>query len=117
MPAPGADTGGDDQLRSAQVSVKPVGKRSRIRVDVDPDDVAGQWRLMVHKKTTKGWKKVNRVVVVEGKKVKRVKAGKLTTSGSKNRLVIDPKKGTYRITVKPGHGYSATTSTPTTIRR
>ena len=97
--------------------MKPVGKRSRIRVDVNPDDVAGQWRLIVHKKTKTGWKKVKRVRVVNGAKTQRVTTTTLSTRGKKHKVTIDPKKGTYRITVKPGHGYSETTSTPITIRR
>lgn len=120
-PTPSPTTGnpsvGDDPAKSAQVKVKSVAKKSQIKIDVNPDDVAGPWKIVAQKKTKKGWKKAKRVVVMKGKKAKRIKARKLTTSGSKNLLVINPKKGIYRITVPAAHGYTATTSKPVKIRR
>jgi hypothetical protein len=72
---------------------------------------------MVHKETKAGWKKVKRVRVVKGTKTQRVTTTQLSSRGKKHKVTIDLKKGTYRITVKPSHGYAATTSTPTKIRR
>ena len=63
--------------------VKSVAKKSQIKIDVNPDTVAGPWKILVQQKTNKGWKKAKKVVVVKGKKAKRVKAGKLTTRAAK----------------------------------
>jgi subtilisin family serine protease len=107
----------DEQTKAAQVTVKSAAKKTRLKIDVDPDDVTGQWRVVLQKKTKKsGWKKVTRVVTVKSKKAKRVKARKLKTRGDRHRLVVDPKKGTYRVLVRADHGYSSAVSQTIRLR-
>jgi hypothetical protein len=102
---------------SVEVTVKAVAKRSRIKVDANPDNVDGQWRLVVQKQTQRGWRTVKKVKVVKGQKTRRMRTAKLTTRGNKHTVLLDPGKGTYRIRVKPGHGHTGTQSAPVTLRR
>jgi hypothetical protein len=117
-PSPSSPTtgtpGGEDE--SAQVIVKSVAKKSRIKIDVNPDGVAGPWKIVVQKRAKQGWKRVKWVAVVKGKRTKVVKAGKLKSRGKKNILVVDPGKGTYRIVVPAAHGYAGTASEPLRVR-
>ncbi len=104
--------------RPVDVSVWAVAKKSRLRVDVDPDDVPGQWNLRLMKKTKGGWIKVKRVRVVKGKKTQRCKNGACTTRGTNRTATVDPKKkGIYGIKVPAQYGYTTTLSKRVKIRR
>ena len=102
---------------AAEVTVKAVAKRTRIKVDVDPDNMDGQWRLVVQKQTQRGWKTVRKVKVVRGQKTRWRRTARLTTRGSKHKVLLDLGKGTYRIKVKPGYDHAGTQSAPVTLRR
>jgi hypothetical protein len=94
----------DPQLsgKSASVSVKPVSKRSKLRVDVNPNKGKGFWVFQVQVMGSDGgWKPL--------------KAYK--TQGKKETRTINLRRGTYRVVVNGKYGYDGATSTQVRLDR
>ena len=87
----------------ATVSVKAIAKKSRLRVDVDPNMGTKAWTFTVQYKDKKGrWKVLD--------------SGYRTRGRSETRT-LDLGKGTYRVIVKADHGYRGTTSKAVRLQR
>lgn len=87
-----------------KVQATTVKNRTKLKLNVDPDVAAKSWKVVVQKKTNRGWTKVKTV----------------RTQGKKETKVLDVRRGTYRVVVPKGqHGYSAskTSSNKVFIRR
>ena len=84
------------------MKVKAVKKKSKLKVDVNPNKGSGYWKFQVQKQRSDGsWKALKTY----------------KTKGSKETRTINLKKGTYRVVVKPKYGYAGTISTEVSLRR
>lgn len=81
------------------VKVKATSKKSKLRVDVDPNKGKGYWSFTVQKKSGSSW------VTVKSS----------TTKGSKETRTINLPKGTYRVKVNPKYGYGTAYSSAVTL--
>ena len=91
-----------DGRPSPTVKVKAVKQKSKLRVDVNPNKGRGYWKFKVQKQRASGsWKSLKTY----------------RTKGKKETRVINLKKGTYRVVVKPKYGYGATTSGSVYLKR
>ncbi len=96
--APSAPTG-----PTPTVKIKTVKKKSKIRIDVDPNKGTKYWKFKVQKLKKDGtWKQY--------KKTYR-------TVGKKERKTVNRKKGTYRVMVLPRFGYQSVTSAQVYLKR
>lgn len=75
----------------ATAKVRAVSRNGKLRVDVGPDSVAGQWQL-----------RIQRLQVATGK-WQTVKVSR--TKGRKHVRTVNLKAGWYRVDVLPAHGY------------
>lgn len=88
---------------TVRVTVSGVDAMSRLRVDVDPDLAKGSWTFQVQRKRPDGtWSKLGR---------------RYRTSGTADTRVLDLAGGTYRVRVRPGHGYTGATSAEVSLAR
>ena len=88
---------------SPSVGVKPVGRQGKLYVDVNPNMGKRYWTFAVQRLQSDGaW-------------VTRAKTYR--TSGTKETRTLNLPKGTYRVVVKPEHGYRGCTSAPVRLRR
>lgn len=100
-PAPGTQPGAT--APTVTVKVKPVSKRGKLFVDVNPNRGKGHWTFRVERLSSDGtWQTLKKTHKTKGKKETRT---------------INYKKGTYRAVVNAKYGYQGTTSAAVSLRR
>lgn len=94
-PTPGTTSG------ATAVRAKAISKKSKLQVKVTPDLGAGkQWQVSISARKGKAWKRLPK-----------------TYTTNKGAVTVDLKKGQYRATVVPAHGYSGSTSGVVSLKR
>jgi hypothetical protein len=83
------------------VAVKAIKKRSRLRVNVGPDSATHNYRFVVQRKVNGKWKRVK----------------KSRTKGSRDRKVLNLRRGVYRVKVPAQHGLKGKRSKRVKLRR
>jgi hypothetical protein len=92
----------DTSPPTARVRVKAVSKRSKIRLNVNPNVGRKSWQVMIQKKSKGTWRTQRKIY---------------RTKGKAERLTINRKKGKYRVLVLPNHGHGPGLSKPVRLRR
>lgn len=87
----------------AAVQVKPVNKRSRLHVNVNPNKGTGHWTFRVQR--------------LKGDGTWRTYGSTYRTYGRTETRTLNLKKGTYRVLVNPKYGHQGTASAAVTLRR
>lgn len=83
------------------VRVKVVQNRSKLRVDVNPNQGAANYKIRIQKRGDGKWKTTRTV----------------RTKGPKDKLTVNMSKGKYRVKVPDQRGMEGTTSKPVRLRR
>ncbi len=83
------------------VRVWVVKNGSRLRVDVDPNRAAADYRFAVHRKAGRAWRPM----------------ASSATRGVADVRVLDLPRGTYRVLVPAQRGHTGTTSAPVRVLR
>lgn len=83
------------------IRVAAVSRRSKLRIDVNPNWVAGNYRVVIKKRVRGGWRAVRAV----------------RTKGALDKRTVNLRKGRYRVTAAAQHGRSAATSRVVRLRR
>lgn len=87
----------------AVVKVKPVSKRSKLHVNVDPNKGTGFWTFRVQRLRADGtWGTLSKTY---------------RTKGRAETRTLNFKKGTYRVLVNPKYGYKGAASRPVALRK
>lgn len=84
-----------------KVAVRAVGKRSKLRVDVNPDVGAQAWKVTVQRKQGPGFGTVRKV----------------RTRGPDEVVTVNLPRGTYRVVVPARYGYATAVSRTVFLRR
>ncbi|MCB0919760.1 MAG: PPC domain-containing protein [Actinobacteria bacterium] len=87
--------------KSVEAKLTAVKRRSKLRLDVNPDVPGKQYQFTVQKKRKRGWRDVNTY----------------TTKGAGSARTINMRKGTYRAVVAASAGYTGDVSNRVRIRR
>ena len=86
----------------AAVKVKPISKRGKLRVNVNPNKGTGYWTFRVQRLTKDGtWGTLARTY---------------RTAGRSETRTLNLTKGTYRVLINPKYGYQGATSSPVALR-
>lgn len=83
------------------VVAKAVKKKSKLRIDVGPDSASSNYRVVIQRKVGKRWRKVERV----------------RTRGPKDKVVVDLRRGRYRVVLPKSAAGPALTSATVRLRR
>ncbi|UUZ61433.1 hypothetical protein [Nocardioides sp. B-3] len=76
-------------------------KKSRLRIDVGPDSSTSNYRVVIQRKVGKRWRKIERV----------------RTRGPKDVVVVNLRRGTYRVVLPKSTAGPAITSSSVRLRR
>lgn len=90
---------GEQPARS--IVAKAVKKKSKLRIDVGPDSASSNYRVVIQRKAGKRWRKVERV----------------RTRGPKDKVVVDLRRGRYRVVLPTSAAGPALTSATVRLRR
>jgi hypothetical protein len=80
---------------SISLALKPVRRKSRLRIDIGPDLEQSNYQLKIQRRAGKKWRTAKRT----------------QTLGPRDRIVIDLRRGTYRVIVPPQHEMLGTRAT------
>ena len=83
------------------VVAKAVKKKSKLRIDVGPDSASSNYRVVIQRKLGKRWRKVDRV----------------RTRGDKDTVVVNLRRGTYRVVLPKSAAGPALTSEKVRLKR
>jgi hypothetical protein len=102
--APAAPAAPATVVPTAVVTVKAIRNRTKLFIDVDPDQATGYWNIKVYRKVVKGndvsWRKVGET---------------LRTRTSKETRTINLGQGTYRVKVMEKYGMQGDVSRQVTL--
>jgi hypothetical protein len=85
----------------ATLAVRAVKQRSRLRIDVGPDSASSNYRVVIQRKVGRKWRKVVRVA----------------TRGTRDVVVVNLRRGKYRVVLPTSAQGAAVTSSAVRLRR
>ncbi len=83
------------------IAARAVKKKSRLRIDVGPDSASSSYRVVIQRKAGKRWRKVERV----------------RTRGTRDVVVVNLRRGTYRVVLPTSTAGPAITSNTVRLKR
>jgi hypothetical protein len=83
------------------IAARAVKKKSKLRIDVGPDSASSNYRVVIKRKVGKRWRKVERV----------------RTRGPKDTVVVNLRRGRYRVVLPKSSAGAAVTSNTVRLKR